>query len=139
MPGAATKEGFRLVPDGPDSWVVEVRNGSQWQSVVGDIDVMSITKADGTPLTDEAHLRILEILKDSPLELQHPESGSWWNGTIPTGAREGYLRNGGQCCFAQFAPDGIVREVQYNPRFSDFTNPENYYIWYDGGYYTSIK
>lgn len=128
--------GFRLEPNRqqPGDLIVEVESplgSGKWVSVTGDVDVMSITHADLSPLSDAEHVDVLNDLR-AGIDLQHPETATW-TGNGP--AREKILENGGKCCFAQFAPTGEALAVKYDRGKSFFENPAKYRVWYDGGYF----
>lgn len=117
-------------------------------SITGDIDLIAITKADGTALSDPEHVRILEEMAAGPLGIQHPESATWVEGKKEKGenqlfffkAKFDYLNNDGHCCLAQFGPDGRTRAVRYNQFLSRFARKFSaraklkYRIVWDGGY-----
>lgn len=130
-----TTIGFRLKPTGrAGEFVVEVQpqKGGPWASVTGDVDFLSITKADGKPLTDAEHVSVLKQLREGPVGAEHPESATWVGDSA---AREQYLANNGECCPAQFTPLGKVFAVQYNPKLSWFKDPGRYRVWWEGGYF----
>jgi hypothetical protein len=140
--------GFRMRRTRPGEYVVEVRpklaNGEfgEWGSVTGDIDLIAITAADGTALTDEGHVAVLKALRDSPIGARHPESATWVNenGEFWFPAKKNYLENDGECCLVQIGADGQARAVQFNDKYSHFPKnasvreaKQNYRIWWDGG------
>ena len=81
---------------------------------------------------------MLDELK-SVIGAQHPESATWVNkGKFWFKAKRGYLTNDGECCLAQFGPDGKIRAVEFDEKLSE---PEkwtklNYRIRWKGGYQT---
>ena len=128
---------FRLLPENggvaPQIYVP----GKGWKYITGDIDLIAITKADGSALTDVAHVGILKRLRNSIVGTQHPESATWiMKGKFWFKQKLDYLTNDGECCLAQFGPDGKVRAVEFNEKLSD---PEKwtkaaYRIFWNGGY-----
>lgn len=134
----AVTTGFRLTRrpgSGPAEYLVEVEvppASGRYVSVTGDVDFLAITKANGAPLTDAEHVKILNEMRAGPVGAMHPETATW---KAPLVVKEKYgLANGGKCCPAQIGADGKARAVQYNRKLSFFQNPEKYRIWWDGGY-----
>ena len=129
---------FRLRPDEFDAsaQVPEVFNPvtKEWGSVTGDIDLVAVTKADGSSFTQEEYVKILKELASSPLGIQHPDSTVWVkDGKFWFKAKEDYLASKGN---VQFGPDGKYRSVQFNQALS---KPESwsqfaYRIIWDEGY-----
>jgi hypothetical protein len=129
---------FRLGKDEFDgnAKVPEVFNHKtgKWASITGDIDLVSVTKADGSALSQEEYVKVLKELADSPLGIQHPDSTVWIkDGKFWFKQKEEYLISKGN---VQFGPDGVPRSVSFNQALSD---PEKwtkflYRIVWDGGY-----
>lgn len=135
----ATSVPFRLNKEGRPvgEYLVQVVNPrySSWASITGDVDLVAITNADGSPLGTLKHVKVLQELRESPLQIQHPETATWSTAEAKYGGkREKILLNDGKCCFGQFGADGVPRAVTYNAHESDFKSPLNYRIWFDGGY-----
>jgi hypothetical protein len=126
---------FRLnTQDG--SLVPEIFSEGKWKFITGDIDLIAITKANGTALSDAEHVAVLKQLS-TVLGTQHPESATWINdGKFWFKAKENYLTNDGECCMAQYGPDGKIRAVEFNQKLSDPTSwtKLNYRIFWNGGY-----
>ena len=129
---------FRLRPDKFDAeaLVPEIFNPKtgKFGSITGDIDLVSVTKADGTSFTQEEYVKILKKLAKSPLGIQHPDSTVWIkNGEFWFKQKEDYLASKGN---VQFGGDGKIRSVQFNQALSDPTRwtPFKYRIVWDGGY-----
>lgn len=126
---------FRLRRDG-DFQLPEFLVDGKWRRVTGDIDFLSMMKADGTPLVDAARVRLYKILaENSPFGMLHPAADTWTNVaenlfSFPIKLNE-FLRAG---ISPQFAPDKVVRAVLYDANASHFTSPTNYKITYTGGY-----
>jgi len=129
---------FRLSKDAhdPRSLVPEIFNPAtkKWGSITGDIDLIAITKADGSALSDLEHVEILKDLRNSPFGSQHPESATWTKGNefwFPK--KRSYLVDED---LVQAGPDGVFRSVKFNEALS---KPEEwtklaYRIFWDGGY-----
>jgi hypothetical protein len=132
------KYGFRLRKDPyqRDTFVPEIFNPEtkKWGSITGDIDLIAITKADGSALSDAEHVQILKELRNSPLGSQHPESATWTkDGKFWFDAKKSYLVDED---LVQAGPDGVFRAVKFNEKLSD---PESwtklaYRIFWEGGY-----
>ena len=97
----------------PGGLMVSVDGGPP-RPVTGDIDLVAITKADGTPLSQAVHARILNILSGPPMYLQHPETSTW----IKDGVFD-FATNtpSTEDLPIQFAPDGLgAWSSTYAPR-----------------------
>lgn len=132
-----TTTGFRLVkrPGRPNERIPQVENppgSGRWVPITGDVDFLSITKANGAPLTDADHVAVLNQIREGPVGAMHPETATW---KAPESLREKYLSEGGKCCPAQIGSDGVARAVMYDRRLSFFRNPEKYRVWWNGGYF----
>jgi hypothetical protein len=126
---------FRLNTQG-GAVVPEIFEGGKWKFITGDIDLIAITKANGSALSDAEHVSILKQLSNI-IGAQHPESATWINdGKFWFKAKKGYLTNEGECCLAQYGPDGKIRAVEFNEKLSDPTSWSklNYRIFWKGGY-----
>lgn len=131
---------FRLVTENgaviPEIRLPGAPPAGGWKFITGDIDLIAITKADGSALSNADQVAYLKQLKNI-LGAQHPESATWVNdGKFWFKAKEGYLTNDGECCLAQYGPDGRVRAVEFNQALSDpeAWTPDNYRIFWNGGY-----
>ncbi len=129
---------FRLQPDpgSPGSQIPEIFNPKtkEWGSITGDIDLIAITKADGSALTDAEHVKILKELAKGPLGTQHPESLTWTkDGQFWFKAKASYLKDE---ALVQAGPDGVLRAVKFNEALSDPTSwtKLDYRIFWEGGY-----
>ena len=131
--GKTTEAVFSIVdeaaagqPDGLD------RRRSKPRPITGDLDLVALTKADGTPLSNIVHERILRILQGPPMFIQHPETGTW----IKKGAFDFPTKHSelSKDLPVQFAPDGLARMVKYNRGLSFFQSKLNYFIHWEGGY-----
>ncbi|HYH59491.1 MAG TPA: PKD domain-containing protein [Thermoleophilaceae bacterium] len=141
--------GFRLKRTGrPGEFAIEIRpqlsdgNYGEWGSVTGDVDLIALTAADGSALTDAEHVALLKAIREGPMGALHPESATWIkDGKFWFKAKENYLNNDGECCLAQVAADGLIRAVKFNPALSFFPKTiealaakAQYRLWWDGGY-----
>ena len=76
-----TTVGFRLkrvnAADGVIEYIPQVFNAKakKFVSITGDIDLIAITKADGTPLSDFEHVRLLEAHGEGPARHPAPRVG----------------------------------------------------------------
>jgi hypothetical protein len=139
--------GFQLRKEfdenGVEHFVVEVDPRGQgaggvkgFESVTGDVDLIKITRADGTALTDEEHVRILrEMRADPDLDFQHPETSTWTDvdGSFDFPEKRRQLIDDGQIQ-VEFGPDGRARAVKFDTKSSDFTDRFNYRSVFEGGY-----
>ena len=133
-----SKVNFRLFPDGNGNLVPKVYVNGKWKFITGDIDLIAITKANGRALSDVEHVAILDELKGL-IGAQHPESATWINkGKFWFKAKRNYLTNDGECCLAQFGPDGRVRAVEFDEKLSapETWTKLSYRIRWKGGYQT---
>ncbi len=129
---------FRLRKDPyqRDTHIPEIFNPEtkKWGSITGDIDLIAITKADGTALSDVEHVNILKELRKGPLGSQHPESATWTkDGKFWFPGKKSYLVDED---LVQAGPDGVFRSVKFDEKLSD---PESwtklaYRIFWEGGY-----
>jgi hypothetical protein len=132
-----TKYGMRLLDEGGGNDVLQFFVDGQWRSVTGDVDFLSITHADGSPLSALERIGVYRQFAKSPVGLLHPAADTWTQ-----------VKRGGQQIFdfpvktnefvrggtaAQFGPDGVARAVIFNPA-SRFTGPTTYRIFWNGGY-----
>ena len=132
---------FRLkkVDDGgflPEVYLPPPGGSKGWKFITGDIDLIAVTKADGSALSDAQHVAVLKKLRDA-IGAQHPESATWVkDGKFWFNGKRNYLLNDGECCLAQIGPDGLTRAVEFNEGLSA---PETwtklaYRIFWNGGY-----
>jgi hypothetical protein len=130
--------GFRLEADEHDSeaLVPEFKDPKtgRWGPITGDIDLVSVTHADGSSLSAAEYVQVLKQLANSPLGIQHPDSTVWvldkefW---FPKKAA--YLESSGN---VEFGADGDARKVLFNEPASNPTTwtPFSYRIVWDRGY-----
>ena len=149
LPNGYTKYGMRLLDEGGGNRVLQFcvdtppcRAASPgWRSVTGDVDFLSIVHADGSPLSVLERIAVYRQMAKSPVGMLHPAADTWT--LVKRGGQEvfdfkvktnEFVRGG---TVAQFAPDGVVRAVVFNPA-SRFTSATNYRIFWNGGY-TNVK
>ena len=125
--------GFKMAPvsgASSEEYVLQMTNGKgEFVSITGDIDGFSFTHADGSPLTAEEHLKVLEALKDDfNIQLQHGQSDTYLEGGIDFLAKQ----SKGEA-MVQFAPGQEPRAVRFNAEHSDWANPRDYHLKFDGG------
>lgn len=128
---------FRLTEEGnPGNVVVRVKvgKGGGYKRVTGDNDIVSITKADGTPLSNDELVEVLDELRGPPMCIQHPATDTWvLNGVADHAAKRKQL---GQERPVQFGADGKARLVEFNneDKVSWFKSALEYNIAWKGGY-----
>jgi len=138
IPGALQRNsrryrGFRMRPVGPagqEEYVLEITDRfGKLRSVVGDIDGAAFTHLDGSPLSAEEHLALLRAMgKDTNIRLQHPESGTYFEGGLEFLDAQMKGEPG-----VQFAPGQPPRAVRFNSSKSRWSNPRDYHLHFDGG------
>ena len=141
LPNGYTKYAMRLADEGGGNRVLEFKVNGAWRSVTGDVDFLSIVHADGSPLSVLERIAVYRQMAKSPVGMLHPAADTWtlvkrggqqiFNFPVKTNE---FVRGG---TVAQFAPDGAVRAVVFNPA-SRFTSAANYRIFWNGGY-TNVK
>lgn len=112
------------------------------RSITGDVDIVQLSDIDGRPLPDEVYARLLKELRGSEVGANHATTDTWVkDGKIWFKAKEEQLQPG-QCCFAQFGPDGDVRAVSLNLGLSFLKQPpftrRNFRLFWDGGYQHTV-
>jgi hypothetical protein len=131
------RTGHRVTHPRPGGeYVPEIFNHKtgKWASITGDVDLIALTNADGSALTEAEHVALLKELRGSPLGTQHPESVTWTKrGKFWFDGKRNYLVNED---LAQFGPDGGVRKVVFDEALSNPTQwtPSSYRIFWQGGY-----
>jgi PKD repeat protein len=126
--------GFKLQEVGDDEFVVRLLNGKtgKYVRVTGDIDPIAFTHLDGSPLTAAEHKALLDEMRKSPLLLaQHGESATFKKGGVDFVLSQFKPNEPG----LQFAPNGLnPRVVRLDPSKSQWINPEDYHLHWEGGY-----
>ena len=144
--------GFRLSsgPDGVNipevctdwSSATKICSGT-WRSITGDIDLVSVTAADGTPLSDRRYVNVLQKLSGTEVQNQHGATATWYwqlddgswifdaNDTQSFPLKAVNLK-AGQCCLLQVGADGVPREVILNLQGSVFNTKNDYFLNYVG-------
>ncbi len=121
-------------PAGSGDLVLEVspEGGKGFNSVTGDIDLVSITYANGTPLSAADHQRLLQELRGPPMFIQHPETATWTKkGQFDFDKKHDELSKDDP---VQFGADGKARQVKYIKEHSYFGSNSQYTVAWDGGY-----
>ena len=130
--GKTNEARFILSDEPPPGNLMVSVDGGPPRPITGDVDIVAITKADGTPLSDAVHERILKILAGPPLYIQHPETATWIKqGIFDFAKKHSELA---KSLPLQFAPDGAARVVKYVSGLSFFQSTKNYFIHWEGGY-----
>ena len=130
--GKTTKAKFSMVDEPPPGNLMVSVDGGPPRAITGDLDLVALTKADGTPLSNAVHERILRALQGPPMFIQHPETATWHKkGAFEFTAKHNELRKD---LPVQFAPDGLARMVKYNSARSFFQSKLNYFVHWEGGY-----
>jgi hypothetical protein len=120
----------------------------EWRSITGDVDGVSLTHADGTPLAFDEFVRVMTDLRNSPAGARHGFTDSWTHGgRFDFATKDRYLFNAvmenGKLvkkeAFVEFGPSlgdstGAARAVWTHKDRSVLIDAEHYYIWKEGGY-----
>ncbi len=94
-----------------------------------------MTTADGTPLSAEMRLKLYtELSGGNPIHMLHPAADTWTaaDGSFWFDAKANEFKRAG--VVPEFAPDGIVRAVEYDPSLSYFNNANDYRPGFNGSY-----
>ncbi|HTV10674.1 MAG TPA: carboxypeptidase-like regulatory domain-containing protein [Acidimicrobiales bacterium] len=125
-----------------------------WKSITGDVDLVSITAADGSPLSDPEYVDMLQSLGE-PLESetnvgtgsvkpQHPTTSTWYldvndstgeflfDPNNPDFADKAKYMQAGKCCLLQVGPNGVPRAVMLDLKGSYFNNKNDFFLNYVG-------
>jgi hypothetical protein len=143
--------GFRMA-DGPNSteipevcvhWaqITKVCAGV-WRSITGDVDLVSVTAADGSPLSDQRYVELLEQLGATSVAVQHASTVTWYkqlnDGTYVFDANDerfpekAQYMQAGKCCRMQVGADGVARAVLLELQGSTFNNKNDFFLNYIG-------
>jgi len=135
-----------LLPEVCETWqaATKICSGGQWKSVTGDVDLVSVTGADGSPLSDKAYSRVLQELGATSVDIQHPATATWYNDvddvtsmfdpTDPDFSDKAKYVQANECCVMQVGPDGQARAVRLDLQGSSFVDKNNYFLNYVGRY-----
>ena len=149
VPRERTTVGLRMTETkrrpGVREWVVEVDPdlSGNWRSVVGDLDVVSLTDLVGRALPQDLHVKLVNLLRAGPLKSPHAETGSWMKkGQFWFRAKaEQMMRvtsSGDRLHDVQFGGDGAARAVFLDLARSVVqgknVDADNYLLKYLGGY-----
>ncbi|HTW06419.1 MAG TPA: hypothetical protein VME46_02860 [Acidimicrobiales bacterium] len=143
--------GFKMTagPDGVSiplvcpEWSIATKICSgTWKSVTGDVDLVSITAADGSALSDKRYVEILQKLGASSLDVQHPATATWYkqlndgsyifDATSAKFTDKAKYMMADKCCLMQVGADGVPREVMLSLKGSSFTSKNDYFLNYVG-------
>jgi hypothetical protein len=125
---------------GADYYIVKIAGkGGEMERVTGDIDLVAITKADGSLISPEERLDIYRNLQDT-IDIQHGDTFSWLqNGELVGPDKASLLADhapGGEP-LAVFDPTGAARATYIQPKYTFFNTADKQgRIWYIGGYRT---
>jgi hypothetical protein len=125
---------FRLFDEGSGNLVPEFFANGEWRCVTGDVDFLSMTNADATTIDASSRVKLYAALSgNNPIHMLHPAADTWnslksfW---FPAKQNE-FARAG---MVPEFAPDGIVRSVLYDPKLSYWISPDVYRPVFSGSY-----
>ena len=106
----------------------------KWRCITGDVDFLSMIDAGGLPLDAAKRVKFYtELSGGNPVNMLHPAADTWTQAdSFWFAAKENEFNRAG--VVPEFAPDGIVRAVEYDARYSYFKSASNYRVSYDGGY-----
>lgn len=126
--------GFQMRPVGQDEYVLEMMNNKvgRFVPVTGDIDPISFTHLDGSPLTMEEHAALLDAMaRNTLLQAQHGESATFVKGGVNFIVGQFKPNEPG----LQIAPGGhLPRVVRLNADKSRWASAEDYHLHWDGGF-----
>jgi hypothetical protein len=109
--------------------------------ITGDVDIVSITGANGQLLTGQARVEIYKALQETTgIDIQHPDTFSWLNhGDVLDNDKLGLLADHvpGKEPLAVFDPTGGVTASFIHPKWTWFDKSRDTgFIWYTHGYRT---
>ncbi|MBJ7471981.1 MAG: PKD domain-containing protein [Solirubrobacteraceae bacterium] len=140
--GTGKYVGFRLkkIAGDGEAYVIEMMDHrfGRWVPVTGDIDPIAFTLLDGAPLSEAQHADLLDDMRKSPLlRAQHPESATFVG--VKPGEHDGVQFVNNQFKPGepglQIAPGGhLPRVVRLNSALSEWNNPFDYHLHWDGGF-----
>jgi hypothetical protein len=135
-----TDEAGTKIPEICEEWVNKVCTGI-WKSVTGDLDLVSMTNADASPLSDSYYVNYLEQLGETSVANQHPTTSTWYSetndGDILFDPNKGFADKAkymyaDKCCLLQVGADGVPRAVMLDLKGSWFTSKNDFYLRYVG-------
>jgi hypothetical protein len=133
-------EGATKIPEICEQWVNKVCTGT-WKVVTGDLDLVSMTNADASPLSDQYYVNYLEELGQTSVANQHPTTSTWYSqtndGDILFDPNKGFSDKAkymyaDKCCLLQVGADGVPRAVMLDLKGSWFTSKNDFYLRYIG-------
>ncbi len=126
--------GFELSPIGEEEYVLQMMNNrvGRFVPITGDIDPIAFTHLDGSPLTMEEHLAVLDRLAKNPLlQAQHGESATYTGGGLDF--VESQFKPGEPG--VQIAPGGHApRVVRFKKDKSRWNSSFDYHLHWEGGF-----
>ncbi len=150
LPGRPETVGFRMLKDSDSGALLpQVNAGAGWKSITGDVDLVSVTHADGSALTDEEYVALLKKLGAGSLGTQHPATATWYldsndatglfDPSDPLFKDKAKYMMANECCVMQVGPDGYAAAVELRLDGSWFIDKNNYHLNYVGGYLMSTR
>lgn len=101
-----------------------------------------MTAADGSPLSDQRYVELLEQLGATSVAVQHPATATWYkqldDGTYLFDAKDerfaekAQYMQAGKCCLMQVGVDGVARAVLLDLHGSIFNNKNDFFLNYLG-------
>jgi PKD repeat protein len=126
--------GFEMAPVGEEEYVLQMMNNrvGRFVPITGDIDPIAFTHLDGSPLTMEEHLGLLDAMAKNPLlQAQHGESATYVDGGLDF--VESQFKPGEPG--VQIAPSGHApRVVRFDKSKSRWANSFDYHLHWEGGF-----
>lgn len=126
--------GFEMAPIGEEEYVLQMMNNKVGRMVpiTGDIDPIAFTHLDGSPLTMEEHLGLLDAMAKNPLlQAQHGESATYVDGGLDF--VESQFKPGEPG--VQIAAGGHApRVVRFKKDKSRWNSSFDYHLHWEGGF-----
>ncbi|CAN5387340.1 hypothetical protein BH10ACT6_BH10ACT6_11740 [soil metagenome] len=130
-------DGFRLVGNADDGYVVELYDETleEFVPVTGDIDQVAFSHLDGSELTPDEFVNLLDEMRKNPLiQAQHGPAETYTNGGIDFIESQFKPNEPG----LQIGPTGIApRVVRLNTGASRWMSANNKHIVWDGSIVTT--
>ena len=126
---------FRLFDEGGGNLVPEFFADGKWRCVTGDVDFLSMARADSSPIDAATRVKLYtELAGGNPIHMLHPAADTWTaaDGSFWFAAKQNEFKRAG--VVPEFAPDGIIRAVEFDPTLSWFDSVNDYRPVFDGGY-----
>jgi hypothetical protein len=125
---------FRLFDEGGGNLVPEFFAGGKWRCVTGDVDFLSMARANATPIDASSRVKLYSALAgNNPINMLHPAADTWTSvKSFWFPAKQNEFARAGMV--PEFDPDGNVRTVLYDPKLSYWISPEVYRPVFFGSY-----